>query len=342
MKLLFVALKNTKNTFLYDKRVFILIIVCTAITTFGFTFFISYIAGYCQKYYCNEQQSVTITFDQQKEGTRIDKSIQKLNMDYVEDIYCKNFQEQRMQGEYHKDYTGRMLLGDMWKEKEEKNYVIVSELDLLGRGYQKTPIGSKYNYSGKDYVIKGVCSITEEDEIIVPIRYFIKNFSIDEVTIRFQKNREIEREKINRIFNTGNIKWNEPLTTFIQTSEFMTRLTQVSFIFVILLINVYMTSYYIVKKQRNKNRIYTICGANNLQIRKITTIQLTIQEIAGIVIGVICYLAMVYFVQIQDLLYRGGIVFYAGMIGVSILIHILFIVGLCFFYKRKRHDEILF
>ena len=61
MKLMYLVVRNLFHTYLQDKYLFILMIACTAVSTFGVYFYSYYLAGYYAAYDCEQYDTVQIT-----------------------------------------------------------------------------------------------------------------------------------------------------------------------------------------------------------------------------------------------------------------------------------------
>lgn len=181
MKLMYLIVRNIIHTFLQDKYLFILMISCTAVSTFGIYFYSYYLAEYYEAYDCEKYNIVEVTDLQFDRGDQMIQSMDDIDISLVRDIYCKgSLQDDNMpvMGEYHSDYESRLLSGTLFDLNEENNKVILDELTLAAMTdeihFEDTPIGAKILINQIPYYVAGVCTITEYEEVIVPVKYLSK------------------------------------------------------------------------------------------------------------------------------------------------------------------------
>lgn len=337
MKLMYLVVRNLFHTFLQDKYLFILMVACTAVSAFGIYFYSYYLAGYYASYDCEQYDTVEITNFASASVDQMIQSIDDMDIRLIRDIYCKESLQKEtapIMGEYHSDYTSRLLSGTLYDIKEEDNKVIVDELTMAAIAdeirYEDTPIGAKILINQMPYSIAGVCSITEFEEAIVPVKYFLRNYPVETIEIRFQKRMDTKKKKrIEGLFDYADFAWSESQSIW-ENADFIMKLLQISIIFLVILINTYMISFYIAKKQRDKFNKYFVCGAFGKQLRFISFFQIILQEIPGILLGIVIFEAVHYGIRKYQVLYNGkGMGLALFLFIINLTMHLLFSMVIC-------------
>lgn len=337
MKLMYLVVRNLFHIFLQDRYLFILMIACTAVSTFGIYFYSYYLAGYYAAYDCEQYDSVEITDFASASVDQIIQSIDDMDIRLIRDVYCKESLQNEnipVMGEYHSDYASRLLCGTLFDINEEDSKAIVDELTLAAMAdeipFEDTPIGAEVLINQIPYSIAGVCSITEFEEIIVPVKYFIRNYPVKTMEIRFQKRMDSENKRIiEGLFGYADLAWSKPQSIW-ESSDFMMKMLQISIVFLIILINVYMISFYIAKKQCDKFNKYFVCGANGKQLRFISFFQIILQEIPGILMGIFIFGVVHFGMRNYYILYNGksmGLAIFLFLMNLAI--HLLFSIVIC-------------
>lgn len=341
MKLMYLVVRNLFHTFLQDRYLFILMIACTAVSTFGIYFYSYYLAGYYAAYDCEQYDTVLITDFDSASVDQIIQSIDSMDIDLIRDVYCKeSLQKENLSvmGEYHSDYGSRLLSGTLFDINEEDCMVIVDELTMAEMAdqisFENTPIGADILINQIPYSIVGICSITEFEEVIVPVKYFVRNYPVETMEIRFQKRMDIEKKRtIEGLFDYANLAWSESQSIW-ESTGFMVKMLQISMIFLVILINTYMISYYVAKKQRDKFNKYFVCGAFGNQLRFISFLQIILQEIPGILLGMILFGVVHYGIRNYHILYKGtsmGLAMFLFVI--NLVMHLTFSMVICQYSK---------
>ena len=243
---MYLVVRNLFHIFLQDRYLFILMIACTAVSTFGIYFYSYYLAGYFAAYDCEQYDSVEITNFDSVSVDQIIQSIDNMDIRLIRDVYCKESLQNEnipVMGEYHSDYASRMLSGTLFDINEVNNKVIVDELTLAARSdeitFEDTPIGAEILINQIPYSIAGVCSITEFEEVIVPVKYFLRNYPVKTMEIRFQKRMDPEKKSsVEGLFDYADLAWSKSQSIW-ENSDFMMKMLQISIVFLIILINVY-------------------------------------------------------------------------------------------------------
>ncbi|MDE6852845.1 MAG: hypothetical protein K2J67_10245 [Lachnospiraceae bacterium] len=337
MKLMYLVVRNLFHTYLQDKYLFILMIACTAVSTFGIYFYSYYLAGYYAAYDCEQYDTVQITNFDSASVEQMIQSIDHMDIDLIRDIYCKESLQKdnvSVMGEYHSDYASRLLSGTLFDMNEEDRMVIVDELTVAAMAdeisFEDTPIGAEILINQIPYSIAGVCSITEFEEVIVPVKYFIRNYPMETMEIRFQERMDTEKKRvIGDLFDYADLAWSESQSIW-ESSGFIMKMLQISMIFLVILINTYMISYYVAKKQRDKFNKYFVCGAFEKQLHFISFLQIILQEIPGILLGIIIFGVVQYGIRNYHILYNGTSIGLAMFLFViTLAMHLLLSMVIC-------------
>lgn len=337
MKLMYLVVRNLFHIFLQDRYLFILMIACTAVSTFGIYFYSYYLAGYYAAYDCEQYDCVEISNFTSASVDQILESIDDLDIRLIRDVYCKESMQNEnipVMGEYHSDYASRLLSGSLFDINEEDSKVIMDELTLAVMAdeitFEDTPIGAEILINQIPYSIAGVCSITEFEEVIVPVKYFIRNYPVKTIEIRFQKRMDSEKKRtVEGLFDYADLAWSKSQSIW-ENTDFMMKMLQISIVFLIILINVYMISYYIAKKQRDKFNKYYVCGAYGKQLHFISFFQIILQKIPGILLGIILFGVVHYEVRNYHFLYNEksmGLAMF--LFWLNLVMHLLFSMVVC-------------
>lgn len=149
--------------------------------------------------------------------------------------------------------------------------------------------------------------------------------------IRFQEHMDEEkRKKIEQVFDYGKCTWDEPESIW-ESSDFLIRMFQILLIFMVILINIYMISLYTAKRQREKLNKYLVCGASGKQMMYILLWQTFLQEIPGVILGVLIFAAVHFAIKDYHILYNSkniGLALIVFML--NLVMHILFSVVICY------------
>lgn len=351
-KQIMLVLFNLKRMYIEKKALFLLVIISTAISTFGIFFFGDYLAEYYKNIESQMGDCLYIEGNLKEEcKPQLINGIKKLKLAQVSEIICGDTQIQLngescvIKGEFHNNFEQRMLSGKLpaWNEKNAK--VVLDEFqaeniaDTIPRG-QKL-IGYKLNMDGKTYTVSGICSTTEEDELIVPVLFYLNHYSTNQVKISFQHTLSSqEKEKIEKLFAFDDlleVNWTALKQPWEQT-EFMLNFVQLLGVFVCIGINVVVLIQYLLYRNKRKYCIYSICGGADRDIHTIIFNQIFIHMLLGTVSGLLLFRVFKFILGKVEWLYGGNWYFYMWIFVLIILIQV--VTSCILEWKMRKNLEI--
>ena len=329
---------DLKQMLIENKALFWLVIISMSVSTFGIFFFGDYLVQYYKNIESQKGDNFYIEGKwQTSEKENLILAIKKLNFTDISQIICErtsdNIEEQsevKIKGEFHSNYKNRMLSGDLPLWDEEQNKIVIDEFraaDIADEiSENEKIIGQQIDIGEQKYEVVGICSITDDDELIVPIVNYIKNYETDYVEISFKHSLiPKDKEKIENLFS-GNkavsYGWSYVKEPW-QNSKFLLDFVQLIGIFVIIGINVLMPIQYLLYKNKKKYCIYSICGGADKDIRKIIFWKIFIHIFIGIILGVILEIVFKSTIGNVDWLYKGDWKFYSYLFVTVIAIQVI-------------------
>ena len=321
---------NIKKLYREHTLLFLLVIFSTMVSTFGIFFFTSYLAGYYDS--LKNQAGDMLVIEQsisKNMGEALVQGILELDVDLIADIVCENVSENisdesTVKGEYHKNYNTRLQCGRLLQIEEDSPVAVIDEFCAEENSFGISPIGQSIDLYGKEYEIVGVCTITENDEIIIPVAYYLQNFETTQVAITFErsfsKEKRHEIEMILEKYGVMNIAWKSVESPW-ENVEFWINFVQILMVFVIIAINIFVLIHYLIHKNKRNYCIYSICGGNDKEISAIIFGQIFIHLLMGNICGLLASCIFFKVLGAVEWLYYGNIKFYLLVFGVIVAFH---------------------
>lgn len=344
------VLFNVKRMFYEKKVLFILVIISTAISTFGIFFFGDYLAAYYKDLANQMGDSLYIegNLNETYKAKLID-GIEQLDLTQISQIVCEQTEEEEgedgnsiIKGEYHNNYDNRMQSGETPAWDERRAYIVMDEFRAseIADDLQKNEkvLGQKLKVDGKEYTVSGICTITEDNELIVPVLFYLNHYEANQVEISFQhKLSEREKERMETLFSLDNVvelKWTDLKEPWEQT-EFMISFVQLVGVFLLIGINIVMLIEYLLYRNKRKYCIYSICGGTDRDIRSIIFWQIFVHMLFGTVLGSILVAVFKQTIGNVEWLYRGSWYLYMWLFVIVVLIQAVTAYGLDWKMNRK-------
>lgn len=349
-KQILLVLFHVKRMF-YEKRVlFILVIISTAISTFGIFFFGDYLAAYYSDFANQVGDSLYIegNLNETYKAKLID-GIEQLDLAQISQIICEQTEEEEsedenpiIKGEFHNNFDSRMQCGEVPAWDETRSYIVIDAFRAsdIANDLKKNQnvLGQKIKVDGREYTVSGICSITEDDECIVPVLYYLNHYEANQVEISFQHTlSKQERESMEMLFGSDELvelNWSDLKEPWEQ-GEFMIRFVQLLGIFLLIGINIVMLIEYLLYRNKRKYCIYSICGGTDRNIRSIIFWQIFVHMLFGTVLGSILVAVFKQTIGNVEWLYRGNWYLYLWLLGIVVLIQAGTAYGLDWKMNRK-------
>lgn len=347
-KQIMLVLFNVKRMFYEKKVLFILVIISTAISTFGIFFFGDYLAAYYKDLANQMGDSLYIegNINETYKAKLID-GIGQLELNQISQIICEHTEEEEdgnpvIKGEFHNNYGNRMQSGETPAWDEGRAYIVIDEFranEIVDELQENEKLlGQKLKVDGKEYTVSGICSITEDDEFIVPVLFYLNHYETNQVEISFQHTlSKQDKERMETLFGSDNLvalHWSDLEEPWEQT-EFMVSFVQLLGVFLLIGINIVMLIEYLLYRNKRKYCIYAICGGTDRDIRSIIFWQIFVHMLFGTVLGSILVAVFKQTIGNVEWLYKGSWYLYMWLFVIVVLIQAVTAYGLDWKMNRK-------
>lgn len=347
-KVCIMIIHQLKQVIKEKKLLFLLVILSVSVSTFGVFFYADYLACYAEKMSGQQGDCLLIESHLKKEDTKkIKQVLKQLDDSEINHIICSDVDAGKVEsdseiflkGEYHKNYEERLLIGRLPEWKSEKREIVIDEFTAENLNKNISPIGQKINIDDKDFNVIGVCSITEEDEMIVPIAFYLDNFTTNKIQISFCKELlQDEKERVSELFTSRGIKviWKSRMHTWINM-EFWKNIWEIVAVFLLISINNFMLMRYLVIRNRKKYCVYSICGGTRRNISGIISVQTFIPIWLGTLIGFFLILIANPFLQKYEWLkHEDSGITYTIILGLLLVIEVV----VCGIFKKVMINKV--
>lgn len=341
---------NLKKMYRVNKLFFILVIISTMISTFGIFFFASYLAGYFFDSFLSQPGDMLIIDleHSQMDGDDLLHVMEELGKDEMADIVCEQEQgykqqEYNVMGEYHRNYSLRMQCGRLLEIEENFPNAVIDEWTAAAITSGDTPIHQYMEIDGKRYQVVGVCTMTDNDEVIVPVAYFLQNFKVSRIQIVFSGRLSVqkrnEKEMILKKYKINENDW-KAMGKPWKNVDFLINFIQVLGVFIIIGINIFVLIYYLLYKCKRNYCVYSICGGTDREVFYIIISQNLVHLLIGIVLGTVLKEVILKAIGDVDWLYQGDFIFDLFLLFINILIHMIasYILGKIFIEKSEIYQ----
>lgn len=297
-KKIWMIISQLKKLYRDQKVLFVLVVASTLISTYGFFFFTDYFANYVEG--LSNQKGDRLCIEEQLSEEQKEQFLaflQDLEFDPIEEIVCEARGTQHVdqnqvdivvKGEYHRNYNARLLVGSLPDWSQNDATIVIDEFKTVEMESDKSILEQKMMIDGTEYKVQGVCSILPEEEVIVPLHYYLKNFSTDYIEMEFnkkltRKERKVYEKTLNLIVG-NNLNWESPPKVW-EVKEFWGNFWQVIAILVVIGINIAMLIEYLVFRNKRKYCVFSICGGGEKDITSIIFWQIFIHMWIGTISG---------------------------------------------------------
>ena len=341
MKLIWLSLHNVVKIYKKHLLVFLLILTSMSVSSFGLLFYSGYSGRTCAERDLGKGDCLKIILAESVENKSLIKMLDELviKQEQLDHLKLSSFQdsEERSEtensgqgteeieneisvtivGEYNKKYQNRLLIGrNLTYEDTEALVMIPSELTRYLE-YDDVPINATLDF-GKDRLkVSGILSYTENNEVVVPIKYYIEMFHGKYLEAGF--NGKLTREQRNQVDNILASYQNVDAYNWILMKptllsfDFWVEFFQILMIFLVIIINIFVIIYFLMLRMKQTYSIYLICGGGSKEILFIITLQAFFIMLLGILIGFVGFVILLPSVKSMNLLFQGSIFFYIAI-----------------------------
>lgn len=331
MKVLYLVYQNLKKMFRSNCLLFLLVILSSMVSTFGILFFSGYLAGDYNNFVLQRGDKFILNqLSKEIDGKKIWQAITQMNSEDITDVICSKGQsdsEQEIMGEYHRGYQSRMLCGELFGLEETKPVAIIDEMRAAEITNGDLPTGLYYEIENQKLEVAGVCTITEQDEVMVPVAYYLHNLPVQSIEVTLQHTMtDSQRAEIEAIFEKQGFRgvvWESPKKPWGNIS-FWVDFIQIALIFVVICINVLILIYYLFKRMKRNFCIYSVCGGEDRCIFFVIFLQTFCHLLAGIVLGVVSSVPFFLYMKDVSWLLHDNVLYYFGVFVFIVFLHMIF------------------
>lgn len=325
-----------KKMYKEKRALFFMVIFSVMISTYGVFFFTDYLSSYIEQLSNRRGDCLTIGQELTRQSSKSFQNIMKeLDYSQISEIICSDSDASKsnidneilIKGEYHQNYKKRLLVGRLPEWDSTEPEIVIDEFMAEALEEPDSPVGKKVKIGDTEYKIIGVCSIMDEDEVIVPLTYYLTHFRTNQIQIQFKKElSNHQKEQLTALFEAENftqIKWRE-LPKIWTSDVFWKNMWQVMAVFVVIGINIFMLMQYLINKNKRKFCIFSICGGGRDDIATIIFGQIFIPIFIGTMLGfMMAIISRMSFGQLEWFAHKDTVPIYAMIFSVLLGIEIV-------------------
>ena len=309
MKSIYVVLKDLREFFVKEYRIFIIITIGLSLSTFSALICANLMIQTQQTIEENKKQDAKrfrlnniVNNDKEKINRLIDEIIfnSEEELERVFEIYIENVQtEQSVEdiiGYYasEKIYnTNLMAEGRIFSEEElkEDNKVIIMSTRSLDYGEKLSYIGDEINIDNIIYKIIGAQFLWNGSSGAIPYKHYLMNYEFNSITIDFEEDLNEEQRKLLQQkllkydINNKFIYKNDPLIMPIKVFFVFIAIG----VFFLAILNMMYLFEFILENNKYKSSIYSICGMSRQAYYYINITSVLYIGIIGLLIGAFIY-----------------------------------------------------
>lgn len=339
-------LHNVKRIATHNRASFFIVIFSLIITTFGVLFYSGYIYNVSTGRRINYGDKLEINVSVDASPQELKAIISKIEQNQdVQSILVSR--EKPMQqdgtydivGEYSNLYSGRILSGKYFERNEETGVVVLPEYSVGEiAGYNEAPVGKILEFDNVDMTIIGVISFLSTDYLVVPVDYYVNNFTTGYICCTynsFVQNDLYEYLSVNTNVENYHISSQKPI---LLTTSFWLEFGQILLIFAVSIINLFtIIRFWIISNKRTYN-IYSICGSSKAKIICLITGQSFMVILLGTILGVGLFSIFANVLEKYDLITTESLTLY--LLATILILSITFLFSVIVTIKSNISNEI--
>ena len=293
MKTFRLILHNIKRIAIHNRATFFIVIFSLIITTFGVLFYSGYIYNVSMERRIDYGEKLELYVSADSSTQDLKDIISKIEHEQDIQSILVSYEKPTQQdgtydivGEYNKLYSERILSGKYF-ERDEKNGVVVLPEYSVGEiaGYNEFPIGKTLELDNTNLTIMGVISFLSTDYLVVPVDYYIENYSTEYICCTY--NNSIQNNLYEELSADTNI---ESICVISQkpilfTTSFWIEFGQILLIFTASIINLFAIIWFWIVSNKRTYNIYSICGSSKAKIICLITGQSFMVIFTGTILG---------------------------------------------------------